>query len=296
MFRQRDSAPAPREAFTLVELLVVIAIIGVLVALLLPAVQAAREAARRMSCQNNLKQIGLGFHNYHDTYKTFPGGFIRSIDAENNRGWGWGTFILPFVEQQPLYDQLNPNANPMVLGTQPASAPFTAVQTRLDVYRCPSDTGDDHNTNRWRMATSNYSGVMGYHNAPDQTTVANGMLFGLWGPRRIGFEDVGDGTSNVLFVGERCLGRAQGTTVYSGAIWAGNANGWAATMRHFWDNPKDQYVINGTDAFGYSSRHAGGAQFVLVDGSVRYLSETIDLPTLMLLAQRDDGKVAVVPQ
>src|SRR5688572_21241712 len=93
--------------FTLVELLVVIAIIGILVALLLPAVQAAREAARRMSCGNNLKQISLGLHNYHDTYKAFPAGWFDFGGAANNfESWGWSAMLLPFVEQQPLHDQM----------------------------------------------------------------------------------------------------------------------------------------------------------------------------------------------
>src|SRR5687768_10363718 len=98
-----------RRAFTLVELLVVIAIIGVLVALLLPAVQAAREAARRSSCANNLKQLGLAMHNYHDTYKVLP---VQSFPAHgSNNAWGWGPMIFPFIELQPLYDTIRPNFN-----------------------------------------------------------------------------------------------------------------------------------------------------------------------------------------
>src|SRR5688500_14607520 len=98
--------------FTLVELLVVIAIIGVLVALLLPAVQAAREAARRMACSNNLRQIGIGLHNYHDTYKTFPpaisywGPWVPQGQMPNREAWAWSVLLLPFVEQSPLHDQL----------------------------------------------------------------------------------------------------------------------------------------------------------------------------------------------
>jgi len=129
--------------FTLVELLVVIAIIGVLVALLLPAVQSAREAARRMSCGNNFKQIGIALHNYHDAYQKLPPGWImQATSPENSAGWGWPTFILPYVEQQNLYDRLQVNQLALmdVMGN---AALRPLAQTKLKSYRCPSDVVKD---------------------------------------------------------------------------------------------------------------------------------------------------------
>src|SRR4030067_2574332 len=131
-----------RKAFTLVELLVVIAIIGILIALLLPAVQAAREAARRTQCSNNLKQIGLGLHNYHDTYKTFP--FSYMIDPSNLNVQMWGVRILPYIEQGPIYDQWNNETPPIneagLLGFHAAvvAKNLQLIQTPLEVVACPS--------------------------------------------------------------------------------------------------------------------------------------------------------------
>ena len=168
-----------RKAFTLVELLVVIAIIGILIGLLLPAVQAAREAARRTQCTNNLKQIGLAFHNYHDTYPkgTFPpgiqcGGYFYHSDptqkTNHGTGWGWGTFILRFIEQESLSDNLQVGAR------WPEGAPETLRFTTIDSYLCPSDPSAE--INEWRAinedggipfdnnkssATSNYIGNLG---------------------------------------------------------------------------------------------------------------------------------------
>src|SRR5437867_8683736 len=126
--------------FTLVELLVVIAIIGVLVALLLPAVQAAREAARRQSCLNNLKQIALACHNYHDTWQKLPAGAEGGVSTNVDDGFGWGLAILPFIEQKALFEQINPNGQGGALGAyqRANNRPIPGGETSLKVYRCPS--------------------------------------------------------------------------------------------------------------------------------------------------------------
>ncbi len=133
-----------KSGFTLIELLVVIAIIAILIALLLPAVQQAREAARRTQCRNNLKQLGLALHNYHDNALVFPPGYIGLNSSNNFSGWGWGTFILPFVDQAPLYNNINFGLNIYAANavTAPAINNQQVAATTLPAFRCPSDVGD----------------------------------------------------------------------------------------------------------------------------------------------------------
>src|SRR5665213_792890 len=137
------------KGFTLIELLVVIAIIAVLIALLLPAVQQAREAARRTQCKNNLKQLGLALHNYHDiTSNTFPPGYIDVNPQGVLLLWGWGTMILPQIDQAPLYNVLTspatvPNINTGLASATPATVTPNTVQTVIRAFRCPSDNGSD---------------------------------------------------------------------------------------------------------------------------------------------------------
>ena len=198
-----------RRAFTLVELLVVIAIIGILIALLLPAVQAAREAARRAQCTNNLKQLGISLHNYHDTYKGFPCGFIVSGTAPHE--FGWGSLVLPFMEQSSLGDQMNvtkSNLTAVLTADQALAEPHT--QTVLSSYRCPSDVAEDLNDNRplteffvgWEMGTSNYVGNGGWGVDPTNATTQDPR--GIYGANKsYKMRDVIDGTSNTMAISER---------------------------------------------------------------------------------------------
>jgi prepilin-type N-terminal cleavage/methylation domain-containing protein len=297
-----------RAGFTLVELLVVIAIIGILVALLLPAVQAAREAARRMQCSNNLKQIGLALHNYHDTYKTLaPGYLVKRNPAnlsqcfQNENSWAWGALILPFMEQSPLHEQLEVG-NVSLFNAMSNATKLATMTQQIASYRCPSDTGPAVNTaNRkkfspWnsgsglRMATSNYVG-----NNTSWDLRWDGHIARTRGvfvqDEGVKFRDILDGTSNVIMAGERRwrikrdTGALQtieaavifGTTHNSGGCTEGVNNRLAATLamgRTKINRVKN--VSNGRNRWGYSSNHPGGAMFVMSDASVQFIAETIN--------------------
>ncbi|MBN9119811.1 MAG: DUF1559 domain-containing protein, partial [Planctomycetes bacterium] len=150
-----------RRGFTLIELLVVIAIIAILIGLLLPAVQKVREAAARSKCSNNFKQMGIALHMFHDTYQEFPAGYTNTATIGGYAsGWGWGAHILPYIEQQSLYTQLNVAGGDTTI----PAAPNTLTTTKLSVYRCPSDFGNDTNNSRGGYGTSNYAGVYGAYN------------------------------------------------------------------------------------------------------------------------------------
>lgn len=268
-----------RRGFTLIELLVVIAIIAILIALLLPAVQQAREAARRSTCKNNVKQIGLALHNYHETYNMFPSAWFRSASVE--RGWGWGVAILPAMDQNPLFEKLNTST------TLIPTAGNADTQTVLPAYRCPSDTGPAINANRGNHGTSSYFGIWGAAADANVTVGSGNGLFSASSSVRM--RDITDGSSNTVGVGERAYGKV-GSVTYNGAIWAGmyDSGRHAANMRAV--NATDKR-INGSDVWATSSQHTGGAHFLLMDGSVRFLSENIDGQTLEDLAQRNDGNV-----
>lgn len=306
----------PRRGFTLVELLVVIAIIGVLVALLLPAIQAAREAARRMSCQNNLKQIGLGMHLYHDVSNTLPPGAIPSPAMRAN--WGsnsgghftWGAAILPHIEQTGLYDQLG-----VASGASP-SAVTGLMQTPLEVFLCPSRTAPDLNTDRLvdgiEVVTANYvanwqssGGDGGDQMSEDDSTIREvSGVFGvspgeLGQQNRLAFEDVKDGTSNTVMVAERAwivsnqaasagnalavdqLNNGRDLDDFCGAVVHASRGGPINAPADFeWqrENPHNGNMSDRTPDWdsGVSSNHPGGAQVVMVDGSVQFLAETIE--------------------
>jgi prepilin-type N-terminal cleavage/methylation domain-containing protein len=300
-----------KRGFTLVELLVVIAIIGILIALLLPAVQAAREAARRSQCANNLKQLGLALHNYHDTWKSFPQGAGRVWQGRPSEQTGL-LGMLPYLEQQPLYDIWK--NNPLVRCW--ANAPNNSTQ--VPSLLCPSDRPDPH-PSASTLAQKNYFFCYGttiewnYY----QKTTGIFMPDADWQQNRIPvvkMADVRDGTSNTLAMSERaartggtrevtgnlaygstrdpatCLSLVVGneyapsanlTSWSAGALWTMGHPGWNAFVTVLPPNgpsctADDDNLSDDSGIFTASSWHPGGAQGLLADGSVTFYAETID--------------------
>jgi prepilin-type N-terminal cleavage/methylation domain-containing protein len=331
-FRRADRrcdhrSPRPR-AFTLIELLVVIAIIAVLIALLLPAVQQAREAARRTQCKNNLKQIGLALHNYHDTtMTTFPPGYINLTQTGALSGFGWQTMVLPFVDQAPLYNlfsngTLNFNNGLGSLTSNPP--PAQTIQSPLQTARCPSDPGQSTvpvttiqgNTasqNPTFFGRSNYVAVVGWD--PTNAGTANQIgvysvptlsvdaiqFGGLFGNNsRRGIRDMSDGTSNSIVIGERYTPLAStGTTPAVGdAVWAGvtqnnNDLGQAMALGEA-TLPINNGMTTSTprpNTTGFGSVHAGGCHFLMGDGAVRFISQNVDKNTYRTLSRVADGQI-----
>ena len=323
----RQPARYKNGGFTLVELLVVIAIIGVLVALLLPAVQAAREAARRTSCVNNMKQIGLALHNHHDTLQRFPIGHRNSVAAAN-----WRVEIFPFMEQSTLYDRLNTNINDVY------SNPV--LQNLLvPSWRCPSSALPATQPQAWATWWTNqnhmvpsYQGIMGAY--PDPATPSanyspsnyggwwtnNGML--LWN-QTTRFADCTDGTSNTIVVAEQSgkVANASGNgapDLRNGYYtpWGGCTNGSAQGVSScgtggcgdLWGTglTANAYAINSKTAgagAGFTwggntilnSFHPGGITVLLTDASVRFTSSTVDFNTFQRACVRNDGLVNNLP-
>lgn len=293
MFRSRIRLP--RSGFTLVELLVVIAIIGVMVGLLLPAVQAAREAARRMSCSNNLKNLGLALHNYHDSFNQFPvghqyrGSFDGDpLDADGGSGFGWAIGILSFIEQGNQFARFNP-AYPA--GENTITGNREVCKTPLALFSCPSDTKppqrtdgaiEDSATSSYQGAGSSYDGWAGAAvGALPPAGRFNGVFDRDNRGQDVGLRDITDGTTNTILVSEvrwnmDLNGRNRGR-IYAGkdiVDWAQGAtnallvNGqWAINWTALEGNPQPHRTA--------SSNHPGGAQFAFADGSVHFISETV---------------------
>ncbi|MFO0819278.1 MAG: DUF1559 domain-containing protein [Pirellulales bacterium] len=288
--------------FTLVELLVVIAIIGILVALLLPAVQAAREAARRSSCQNNLKQIGLASHLYHDVHQSLPSGWI-SLDpatkyplATGEPGWAWASMLLPFIEQANVSDGMI--RYPLSI-TDPVHDTVRVMS--LPVFRCKSDPGratfelgteDDPTVPLVTLASANYVGVFGTTELHDCEGLpvgaicrGNGAFQHIMG---VNFAEFLDGTSNTLLVGERSS--RLGYSTWTGAVSEGSEA--IARVLGIADHAPNH---PGAHLDDFSSEHPAGTNFLLTDGSVRLIIETIDLTVYQGMATRAGGEVIPNP-
>jgi prepilin-type N-terminal cleavage/methylation domain-containing protein/prepilin-type processing-associated H-X9-DG protein len=310
-----------RRGFTLIELLVVIAVMGGLVALLLPAVQAAREATRRAQCSNNLRQIGLALHNYAQIHGPLPPGYVSNWDplflVETGPGWGWASMILPQLEQGPIYNQINfavklPDPTQATIRTVPIAS-----------YLCPSD----NMPTTWTasaglvkvtgggilelvfpicdVAGSNYVGVYG---VGEPGVAGDGVFFRN---TSVGLSNITDGLSQTLAVGERSIqlikGRGQATWV--GAVpraefWSCDAlasgdpdavgpcvkeDGSGMTLGHTGEGhgPGDPF----SDVNQFTSRHGRGAHFLFCDGHVKYLNSSIDYNTYKALSTRAYAEV-----
>ncbi len=306
-----------RRAFTLIELLVVIAIIGVLIGLLLPAVQKVREAAARLQCTNNLKQIGLAMMNYESTYRVFPAGYIDNMtinrvnsSATSNpdpvTGWGWGTLILPYLEQEPLYKSISINSIAM---NNSSAAAIAFRKTVIKGLLCPSDdTGINTFTisgtgGNFELAKCSYAGVNGQAELADFDN-ALGLGMFLRG-RGVSISEVTDGLSNTILVGERssksakqATGTLPGVCTWVGALPGGDLDGESPSLYilgHTGD-PSDPHKPNTpqTDGFyhaeDYTSRHSGGINFLFGDGSVKFITDSINGLTWAKLGTRQGGE------
>jgi prepilin-type N-terminal cleavage/methylation domain-containing protein/prepilin-type processing-associated H-X9-DG protein len=304
---RRANQPVRRlTGFTLIELLVVIAIIAVLIALLLPAVQQAREAARRSQCKNNLKQLGLALHNYSDAHKVLPPGYVSRYTATGDDlgpGWSWAAMLMPQLDQAPVYQAIDFSS-----GIETSANAVVCLRT-FAIFLCPTDDASAlWPARRYDPATgtplsvicdvgsANYVGMFGI----SEPGVDGEGIF--YRNSRVSFADITDGLSQTIAVGERShrLGEATWTGSVTGALLAGDPSDGVGQLvpehgsgmvlghageRHGPGDPR-------SDANQFYSRHAGGGvQFLFADGHVAFLASSLDYRTYLGLATRAGGEV-----
>jgi len=318
LFSNRNKRP--KSGFTLVELLVVITIIAILIALLLPAVQAAREAARRMQCTNNLKQIGLAILAYEQAFGMLPSGtayddpvadpYKPDAPNEGETGKGWTISVLPYLEQQALFDQFAPGFEGYFLqglGIKRSDCRM-AMKTPLSVFRCPSDSYPPTSTKMYQwenieVAVTNYKGVLGDSRIGGTSSVHQGSMPDCHKTRNcpgifwrhsylnpVYLRQITDGTSSTFMVGEDLPEQNYHSTLYY-------ANGEYASCHaplNYMPNPPTPLLW--WNVMSFRSYHAGGAHFCCVDGSVHFVSEQINYDLYRALSTKAGGEIAQLPE
>lgn len=286
-----------RRAFTLIEILVVIGIIGILVALLLPAVQSSREASRRLQCVNNLKQIGLALSNYESAHKVFPPGYVSEFDSngsDTGPGWGWASIILPQMEERPIHDVIHFD--------RPIEDPMNGVRVAsIASYLCPSEdmrqvwqAKHPDGSSICEVAESNYVAMFG---TTEPGVDGDGMFFRN---SKIGPKDITDGLSKTLAAGERShqLGRATWVgSVTDAVLFPENDStqaqivpevGAGMTLGHAGEGVGPGG--SGGDVNQFYSMHGDGVNFLFADGHVTFLLTSMDYATYLALATRAGGE------
>ncbi len=270
-----------RRGFTLIELLVAMAVIGILVALLIPAVQSARASARRMRCQSRLHQLGLALHNYHDVHLKLPAGsYVVGPAFRPFSGWGWGAMLLPHLEQPALYDEID-----FDLGTAVGANRDVILQS-VPFWHCPSDQApltisvSLPREGPIPVASGNYCGV-----EPVLAEMSSMRL-----------DEVSDGLSQTMFIGERVYQPSESGSLEFTSSWIGQVASETDTVSQSIPHlpARSTVFINISLDFPqcFSSRHSGGAQFTFGDGSTRFLSEAMDGDVFQALGTPSGGESA----
>jgi type II secretory pathway pseudopilin PulG len=284
------------------EVLIVLAVIVILAARLIPAISRSREIARKTRCRNNLKAIGLGLHNYLNSYRSFPAGWIGADDGQPQvfglNGFGWGPGLIPYLEANPVYNLSNFRA---ALGDASNDRYREALRGNMQhVFRCPNDTGEPVWTTTWKgrsvvMPTGNYVGVFGTDGLnrcaehPNRQCVGDGAFYHN---SFLQLSDFKEGTSNTCMVGERRS--VTGDSRPWCSTWVGVVPGDDRALYRLLGT--GEHVPGNSDSTiaDFSSHHSNGAFFLLADGSVKFLSTETDLPAFRNLLSTGSTKDAIV--